>query len=364
MVQQQLLLFKRMGRFQKKNSITLFSILFFCGVFFVHSVYAGTLVCTMRNTACVGDEIEVYEMYSTSNSHAGLPAAAYDNLVCCNGVTGLSNVCGVAPYATVLKLSGTTNAHVKQGTLPDYPSATNACLSVPFGGTVTVGYQATNCDGYDTTLGSMIGTENSHVGNSAWAASDTQICATASAGGTLFVKIVDAGGVEIVNPDIPLPNTSLKFLYQSVAGTVGEAVKKIRIDNATANAKWSVAIAATDGPSALWDATPASYDYNDPTASAVDGVDADSVGGQMSLDPSMATVTPEVGCMDTGLVYKDPAAFSQGVVNSITLLESGLAAETGCYWDITGIPITQTIPKEQTAASDYAINMTLTITAL
>ena len=45
-------------------------------------------------------------------------------------------------------------------------------------GAVTVGYQANNCSGFDTTLGSMISATNSHVGNPA--AYTTKICASAS----------------------------------------------------------------------------------------------------------------------------------------------------------------------------------------
>jgi hypothetical protein len=50
---------------------------------------------------------------------------------------------------------------------------------VPSGGSVSVGYQATNCNGYDTTLGSMSATDNSHVGNAA-AYPSIQICASAA----------------------------------------------------------------------------------------------------------------------------------------------------------------------------------------
>jgi len=149
------------------------------GIFFARTIYAGTLSCAVRTSACNGGEVEIFEIQSTANSHAGLPAASYNNLVCCTGVTGLGNSCS-GTYATALKLSGTSNAHVRQGTLANYPSATNACISVPSGGSVSVGYQATNCSGYDTTIGSMVGTTNSHVGDGNWAAGTTKICATAA----------------------------------------------------------------------------------------------------------------------------------------------------------------------------------------
>lgn len=156
------------------------------------TAYAGTLSCTVRTSSCSGGEVEIFEMQNTANSHAGLPAANYNNLVCCTGVTGLGNDCDAANKAVILKLSGATNAHVRQGTLADYPSATNACISVP-SGSVLVGYRSggdtcATSPAYDTTLGSMIGTTNSHVGNGSWSAGTTKICATAGFSSTIEIR--------------------------------------------------------------------------------------------------------------------------------------------------------------------------------
>lgn len=119
-------------------------------------------------------------MSSTTNAHAGLPNQAnvnYDaNVVCCTNVIGLSNTCS-GTNAIALKLSSTTNAHAEQNSQSNY-SGDNACISVPTGGSVTIGYQASNCTGYDTTLGSMEAVTNSHVGDSS--AYTTKICATAA----------------------------------------------------------------------------------------------------------------------------------------------------------------------------------------
>ncbi|MFA5773002.1 MAG: hypothetical protein WC974_09755, partial [Thermoplasmata archaeon] len=83
---------------------------------FEHIAYAGTLSCSITTAAaCTGTVI--YRMSGTSNAHAELPSqatAAYDsNVVCCSGVTGLGNACS-GTFATALKLSGVTNAHVEQ----------------------------------------------------------------------------------------------------------------------------------------------------------------------------------------------------------------------------------------------------------
>ena len=45
------------------------------------------------------------------------------------------------------------------------------------------------------------------------------------------------------------------------------------------------------------------------------------------------------------------------------MLTAGATAETQCYWDFTGIDISQTIPGEKPGGV-YSIGMTLTATAI
>jgi hypothetical protein len=149
-----------------------------CALLYTNLVSAGNLSCSVTTSAACTDTI-IYRMSDTTNAHAELPSqstAAYDNnVVCCKNVIGLSNSCS-GTYGVALKLSSTTNAHAEQNSQVNYPD--NACISVPVGGSLTIGYQATNCSGYDTTLGSIESTTNSHVGDTA--AYTTKICATAS----------------------------------------------------------------------------------------------------------------------------------------------------------------------------------------
>ena len=118
-------------------------------------------------------------MSGSSNAHAELPSQSNANynssVVCCTNVIGLSNSCA-GTASTTLKLSSTTNAHAEENTFANF--ANNACISVPTGGNVTVGYQATNCTGFDTTLGSLESSSNSHVGDTT--AYTTKVCATAA----------------------------------------------------------------------------------------------------------------------------------------------------------------------------------------
>lgn len=148
---------------------------------------AGTLSCSITTAAACtgGTNTIVLRMTGTSNAHSELPGqttAAYaNNVICCNGVTGLSNLCS-GTFATVLKLAAVSNSHVQQS--GSY--ANSACLSIS-SGSVSVGYGA-SCGAFDTTLGSMSATTNAHVGNAA-AYPSNLICGTASGAASLSLTV-------------------------------------------------------------------------------------------------------------------------------------------------------------------------------
>lgn len=136
--------------------------------------YGGTLSCTV-STSCPSGTV-IYRMSGTGNGHAELASgSSYSQLVCCSGVTGLGNSCS-GTYETAIKISGTGNAHIEQNSQTNYTD--RACISVPSGGSVSIGYQSTNCSGYDTTLGSMSAVTNAHAGDGS--AYTTKICGTAT----------------------------------------------------------------------------------------------------------------------------------------------------------------------------------------
>lgn len=180
--------------------------------------------------------------------------------------------------------------------------------------------------------------------------------------GALTVDIVDGSGTPVASPSMAMGAINVSFTSQTANGTFGVAAEKVRVENTTASPQWTMSIAANTGPTAFWDGASADYDFNDPTAQAGDGADADSLGGQMTLDPSVATITPQSGCSNTGLTLGPSASFDEGVTDSITLLSAGATAETSCYWDLTGVSVSQTVPAEQVVDS-YSIMMTLTVVA-
>lgn len=187
-------------------------------IFVARSAYAGNLSCyvTTVPSSCTGTII--FQMSATSNAHAEVAGGANytTNAVCCSGPSGLGNSCSTGATTTVLRLSGATNAHAEQAgqTNANY-NANKACISVGTGGSVSVGYQANNCTGYDTTLGSMSGVTNAHVGSST-AYSAIQICGSATGS---IALLNTAGSVTSSVFDAAASSTFNSILWQGSMGS-------------------------------------------------------------------------------------------------------------------------------------------------
>lgn len=183
--------------------------------------------------------------------------------------------------------------------------------------------------------------------------------------GTLVADIVDSGGVSVTSPSLNMNTTAASSSCQTTTGAFGISSQKIRVNNTTATPGWTLTMAATNGTSSGWSSGTTSYDFNDGSGSPAgcnDGADADSVSGQLTVNPSVATITPQSGCTTTGVSAGSSSAFSQGSIDSITLATASGSAQTNCYWDTTGIGLSQKIPAFEPAGG-YSIDMTITVTA-
>lgn len=185
--------------------------------------------------------------------------------------------------------------------------------------------------------------------------------ATMTAVGELTSDIVDSGGSPVSDPYLFMTTSTFSFAFQTATGTLGVSEQRVRVNNTTASAEWSLTIAANT-TTAYWGGG-TDYDFNDATASAGDGGDADSLGGQMTIDPSGGSIAPEGGCSETGLTLGSSASFNEGTTDSITLVTAGATADTSCYWDFTDMDVSQTIPAEQ-EADLYLIDLVVTVTAV
>lgn len=183
--------------------------------------------------------------------------------------------------------------------------------------------------------------------------------------GSLTTDIVDSGGSSVSTPSLALSTTAASSDCQTTTGTFGVSAQKVRISNSTATPGWTMTMAATGGVTSNWSSGTANYDFNDSNGSQVgcgDGADADSLAGQLTVNPSASTITPQAGCSATGITAGSSSAFVQGTTDSVTLATASGSTQTNCYWDVTGIGLSQKIPSF-TPAGNYSINVTVTTTA-
>lgn len=118
-------------------------------------------------------------MSGSTNAHSELPSQSNPNydtyVVCCSGVSSIGNSCGASNKQIFARISGVTNGTIQETSVNTY--GTDVCLSDGVGNdTITVGYQNTNCSGYDTTIASISSSDNAHVGDGS--AYTRKICAT------------------------------------------------------------------------------------------------------------------------------------------------------------------------------------------
>lgn len=183
--------------------------------------------------------------------------------------------------------------------------------------------------------------------------------------GILAADIVDSSGCGVAGPSVAMSASNFDFSCTDTTGTLGTSGEKVRVTNTTSNPGWTLTIAATSGNNAVWSSGGANYDFNDGGGSPAgcgDGADADSgEAGQLSLDPSGASIGPEAGCSTTGISLGGASSFIQGALDSLTLATAS-GADTDCFWDITGIDIAQRVPPEQ-ATGTYTLDLTVTVTA-
>lgn len=189
--------------------------------------------------------------------------------------------------------------------------------------------------------------------------------------GSLAVDIVDASYVTVGSPTMAMSAATFSFTCQTITGSFGTASQVIYVANPdAADTGWSASLAAQTPATDVWtSATP--FDYNDASGSGctdtVHANDTDTVGGQMTVNPSVGTLAVGqcASCVITNVTKGSSATFDAvtGPVNSITVLTGAAASNDIGDWKLTGVSISQKIPAEQPAASDYDINMVLTVAA-
>jgi len=184
----------------------------------------------------------------------------------------------------------------------------------------------------------------------------------AETAGDLVCEFVDSDWQSLSSLEISMDSPSYNASSTTTSsGTLGSVDSFILVANPTSTSTWTLSIAPTNGPTALWSDGGTTYvDFND-DADGSDGDDADSVGGQFSIDPSEAIITPYSGdYTTTGLSLGASSSFDEGTVDSVTLMTAGATANAPGYWGLTGISLSQISPAGQ-AIGSYSLDLTISV---
>jgi hypothetical protein len=210
-------------------------------------------------------------------------------------------------------------------------------------------------------------------GGAVFAASTSDFSQTINAG-NLATDIKDGSRDTVASPAVTMSAVGFSFDCQSggsaSTGTFGTSSERIYVTNGdAADSGWTLTLAATGGATDAWaNGTPTdTIDFNDAGASGCtdDGTtgDTDGLAGQMTIDPSVSTLTTDCGSCTTTSVSKGSSdAFDEGTTDDITLLNAAAGSDDIWRGYLTDVDVEQTIPAE-TPADTYTINLTLTATA-
>ncbi len=183
--------------------------------------------------------------------------------------------------------------------------------------------------------------------------------------GDLGIEFVDAGGSNVPSPSFSFDNIfTTSSSCQLPTALLGTSSQRMRVTNNLVTNGWSVSMAATSGPTALWVSGLNSYDFNDSGGSPAGCANSDGDGkaGQLTVRPSSGTLAPEAGCATTGISWGSDAGFAQGVTDAITLSTASSASARFCYFDYTSIDLEQRVPPGIVPGT-YQLDMTVTVMA-
>ncbi len=185
------------------------------------------------------------------------------------------------------------------------------------------------------------------------AAVDTEFSQTISAG-TLSVDIKDGSEVSVVSPSVIMSPLNTSPTCQTSTGTLGTNTQRIYVENPdAADSGWVLSIAATGGASTMWTSGSDDYDFNSPSGTGC-------TDGQMTVDPSVASMSLHGSSALTGVSMGSQAAFHQGTTDSIELVNAGSTSDDVWKGYLTGITISQKVPASIPAGT-YTIDLTKTV---
>ncbi len=173
--------------------------------------------------------------------------------------------------------------------------------------------------------------------------------------GDLSMAFVNASGTPIGTPSVPFSGLTAMAACQTSTGMLGTNTERLRITDNRGTGNWTISIAASGGSGAKWNSGLHQYSFNDSA-----GTPPGCANGQLSLSFATIGALPQSGCTATGLAPGSDAAFTAGTPITIG---TGTNADRFCYWDITGIGLSQRIPAS-TPPGSYSLGTTITVIAV
>lgn len=318
------------------------------GIFYKFATGSGetTLSCSFTGSYNTG-----VQLYDYRGLHTYMTLEGTSSNSASSGTTLSTGTLTTTHANDLLVIAGVSNNQSAIGTWSGTGSFTSENNFYVTSGPKTNRSAYAGADQVTTSAGTY--SASASVGSAEWRGQIVAFRAMA-ASPTLTADIVDGIGNPVANPSVSLTSVPVAFTCQTTSGTLGSAAQKIRVNNATDNPAWSLAIAATAGPTATWQNGGKSYAFNNPAGGGCST-------GQLTVDAAAGTITPQTNCPTTGLAT-GTGTFSSGTTDAITLLSAGTSAYTDCYWDLAGITLSQKVPAGQPSGS-YSLNLTLTITA-
>ena len=167
--------------------------------------------------------------------------------------------------------------------------------------------------------------------------------------GVLSTSIRDGSGAVVASPSFSMNSAAVSTNAQTVTGTFGTTSQRITVDNpGGANNGWTLTLAGTSGGSTVWTNGSATYPFN-----------GNSTTGQLTVNPSIAALTPVTGT-STGITLGSQAAFSAATPVNLMTASGGSDDIWNGY--ITGVGMSQVIPASQVPGT-YTLDLTQTVAA-
>lgn len=169
--------------------------------------------------------------------------------------------------------------------------------------------------------------------------------------GTLSTDFRTSSGTLVSGPTFAMNAVNVSNAQQTATGVYGETEKRIAVDNPDASdTGWTLTLNASTPATDKWVSGANSYDFND----------ASAANGQLTVNPSVGTLTGVIGTT-TGITRGTSTTFNS--TSPITILSASAGADDITNTTLYGVTLSQTIPAS-TPAGSYSITMVQTVAAI